>query len=186
TLYGADASAGVIQIITKRGRIGSRTFAQDITVEYDAIEPNFEVPTNYARCTAAVVAPNSPNPLCRNQEVGTVVPDNPAQRIGAFDTGWLASLRYNARGGGENYGYFASFGITNEQGTTPNNTLKQRSGRVNFTFAPRSNLTFDASFALSRTDYDLPRTDQDNYGYYVQSILGSPLTVREEAGGLAG
>src|SRR5690606_22423386 len=81
TLYGADASAGVIQIITKRGRIGSRTFAQDITVEYDAIEPNFEVPTNYARCTAAVVAPNSPNPLCRNQEVGTVVSDNPAQRI---------------------------------------------------------------------------------------------------------
>ena len=37
----------------------------------------------------------------------------------------------------------------------------------------------DASFALTRTDYDLPRSDQDAYGYYIQSILGSPLTVRD-------
>src|SRR5690606_12206900 len=148
---------------------------------------NFDVPTNYAQCIAALVGQDSPNPLCRGQQVGTIVSDNPAERIGFFDTGWLASLRYNARGGGENYGYYASFGIANEQGTTPNNVLKQRTGRVNFTFAPRSDLTFDASFALARTDYELPRSDQDNYSYYLQSILGSPLTVRDgEAGGLNG
>jgi TonB-linked SusC/RagA family outer membrane protein len=187
TLYGADASAGVIQIITKRGRVGSRMFSQQFTFEYGLIEPNFAIPTNYAQCPASLVGPESPNPLCRGAAAGSIVTDNPAARIGAFDDGWGASFDYNARGGGENYGYFASLGLDEEQGTTPNNKLKQRTGRVNFTFAPTPDLTFDASFALSRSDYDLPRGDQDAYGYYVQSILGSPLTVRDgEGGGLAG
>ncbi|MGH7506792.1 MAG: TonB-dependent receptor domain-containing protein, partial [Longimicrobiales bacterium] len=187
TLYGADASAGVIQIITKRGRVGSRTFSQQLSFEYDHIDPNFTVPTNYAHCPASLVGPSSPNPLCRGLEAGAVVSDNPAARIGAFDNGWAGSFNYSARGGGENYGYFASFSLANEQGTTPNNDLKQRTGRVNFTFAPTQKLTFEASFALSRTEYELPRSDQDAYGYYVQSILGSPLTVRHgDDGGLAG
>src|SRR5690606_11565481 len=43
--------------------------------------------------------------------------------------------------------------------------------------------TFDASVALTRTEYDLPRTDQDAYGYYIQSTLGSPLTVQDAPGG---
>ena len=37
TLYGADASAGVIQIITKKGRVGSRSFNQDLTLEYNKL-----------------------------------------------------------------------------------------------------------------------------------------------------
>ena len=183
TLYGADASAGVIQIITKKGRVGSRTFTQGVTFEYGTIDPNFTTPANYARCTTATVAANSINPLCRGQEVGLLVSDNPAQRINAFRDGSLESFRYNARGGGENYGFFASLGLANESGTTRNNDLKQRTGRVNFTFAPSTSLTFDASVGLSRTEYDLPRTDQDSYGYYIQSILGSPLTVRDAPDG---
>jgi TonB-dependent starch-binding outer membrane protein SusC len=108
TLYGADASAGVIQIITKKGRVGSRRFAQELTFEYGTIDPNFTIPTNYRPCTAALIALTSPSPLCRGQAVGTVVSDNPAERIGAFRDGSVQSLHYNARGGGENYGFFAS------------------------------------------------------------------------------
>jgi TonB-dependent starch-binding outer membrane protein SusC len=186
TLYGADASAGVIQIITKRGSVGSRSFVQEAALGYDRIEPNFTVPTNYARCTAPLVEAGSPNPLCRGRDVGALVADNPAERIGAFRAGWLGSFRYSARGGDENYGYFLSFGMANEQGTTPNNALKQRTGRVNFTFAPTPRLTLDAGFSLARTDHALPRTDQDTYGYYLQSILGSPLTVTDAAGTLQG
>jgi TonB-dependent starch-binding outer membrane protein SusC len=48
-------------------------------------------------------------------------------------------------------------------------------------------LTFDASLTLNRNVHDMPRSDQDAYGYYIQSILGSPLTVREGPDGeLAG
>jgi TonB-linked SusC/RagA family outer membrane protein len=180
TLYGADASAGVIQIITKKGRVGSRGFSQDMTAEYNTITPNFTVPTNYATCnTAALIAANSTNPLCRGQALNTIVSDNPAERINAFRNGWMGSGQYSVRGGGDNYGFFASAGVTNEQGTTLNNTMKQRSGRGSFTFTPNAKLTFDLNFALSRNSYDLPRNDQDTFGYYIESAFGSPRTVTE-------
>ncbi|MGH7720385.1 MAG: TonB-dependent receptor domain-containing protein, partial [Gemmatimonadaceae bacterium] len=179
TLYGADASAGVIQIITKRGRVGSRSFTQDVSLEYNSITPNFDVPTNYSRCIATLVTPTSPNPLCRNQTVGTIISDNPAERINAFRNGWMGAFDYSARGGGDNYGFYASVGITNEDGTTPNNTLQHRSGRGSFTFTPSDKLTFDLSFSLTRSEYELPRSDQDTYGYYVESAFGSALGVTE-------
>jgi TonB-dependent SusC/RagA subfamily outer membrane receptor len=180
TLYGADASAGVIQIITKKGRVGSRGFSQDMSAEYNTITPNFTVPTNYATCnTAALIAANSTNPLCRGQALNTIVSDNPAERINAFRNGWMGSGQYSVRGGGDNYGFFASAGVTNEQGTTLNNTMKQRSGRGSFTFTPNAKLTFDLNFALTRNSYDLPRNDQDTFGYYIESAFGSPRTVTE-------
>ena len=178
TLYGADASAGVIQIITKKGRVGSRSFTQDLTTEYDRIDPNFTVPTNYGTCnTAALIAPTSPNPLCRGQTLNAIISDNPAERMNAFRNGWMGAAQYSVRGGGETYGFYASGGVTNEQGTTLNNTMKQRSGRGSFTFTPNAKLTFDLNFALTKNTYDLPRNDQDTYGYYVESAFGNPRTV---------
>jgi TonB-linked SusC/RagA family outer membrane protein len=178
TLYGTDASAGVIQIITKKGSVGSRSFMQDLTTEYDVIEPNFTTPTNYAKCTAALITATSTNPLCRGKELNALISDNPAERLNFFRNGWMGLAQYSVRGGGDNFGYFASFGGMNEQGTTINNTLKQRSGRGSFTFIPSPKLTFDLNFLLAKNDYDLPRSDQDTYGYYVESAFGSPLTVR--------
>jgi len=178
TLYGADASAGVIQIITKKGRVGSRSFTQDLTAEYDQIQPNFTVPTNYSTCnTAALIAATSAAILCRGQALNAIIADNPAERMNAFRNGWMGSGQYSVRGGGDNYGFFASAGLTNEQGSTINNTMKQRSGRGSFTFTPNSKLAFDLNFALTRNTYDLPRNDQDTYGYYVESAFGNPRTV---------
>jgi TonB-linked SusC/RagA family outer membrane protein len=186
TLYGADASAGVIQIITKKGRVGNRTFTQNITAEYNALDPHFTVPTNFAKCTAAVVTPTSTNPLCRNGTVGQIVSDNPAERMNAFRNGHMGAFDYSARGGGDNFGYYVSGGLSNEQGTTPNNTQKQRTGRGSFTLTPTPKLTLDVSFGITNNSYDLPRNDQDTYGYYVESAFGSPLTVTDASGSIAG
>ena len=41
TLYGADASTGVIQIITKRGRSGANRFNQTLRAEYGNVDRNF-------------------------------------------------------------------------------------------------------------------------------------------------
>jgi TonB-dependent SusC/RagA subfamily outer membrane receptor len=62
TLYGADASAGVIQILTKKGRAGIRRFSEKITTEYDDIDAAFTPYGNYAKCTAALVSAASQNP----------------------------------------------------------------------------------------------------------------------------
>ena len=187
TLYGSDASAGVIQILTKKGRAGSRRFSQSVTTEYNDIDPDFTPSTNYAKCTAPLVAANSPNPLCRGQEVGAVISDNPLIRDDVLQNGWSGAFQYSAQGGGENFGYYGSFNASNEEGTTPGSHLNHRSGRVNMNWVASPKLSFDVSVPLIRTSDKLPQGDQSSFGYLIGAGFGSPLTVREAAsGGLTG
>jgi len=187
TLYGADASAGVIQILTKKGRPGAHQFSQKISAQYDQIDPNFTPYTNYAKCTAALVAATSTNPLCKGQAVGTVVSDNVLVRNGVFSNSHAGSVGYSAQGGGDNYGYYASFDATNESGTTPNNFLNHRNGRVNFTWIATPKISVDASVAVGRMDDKLPKGDQDTYGFLIGGDFGSPSSVTVGPnGGLAG
>ena len=177
TLYGADASAGVIQIITKKGRTGTSRFTQSISYEYNQIDPNFTPEANFGLCSAALVAPTSGRTLCVGQAPGTVVSDNPLERTGAFRTGSLNSLGYSARGGGENYGYYASLNYDNELGTLPNNEFGRRTARVNFNFIPNPKIAVDAGLGIYYTDADLPINDNNIYGFLGGAYLGSPLTL---------
>lgn len=103
TLYGADASAGVIQIITKKGRTGSNSFQQTLRFEQgQASVDHIKIPDNFATCSAASVAATSTNPLCRGQAVGTLVSDNPLERVGVFRKGDEQVFNYGIRGGGQN------------------------------------------------------------------------------------
>lgn len=181
TLYGADASAGVIQIITKKGRPGSGRFSQNISVEYNSLDANFDPPSNFGRCSAALVAATSVNPLCRGQAVGTLVEDNPLVRESAFRTGNFKELGWSGRGGGEQYGYYASFNYGKEDGTLPNNGYDRRSGRVNFNWSPDAKLTLNAGFGLIRTVTTLPDNDNNIYGFLGGALLGSPLTRVDDA-----
>jgi TonB-dependent starch-binding outer membrane protein SusC len=52
TLYGADASAGVIQIRTKRGQAG-QTFTQNVSYEFGASETVWEGDANFGFCDQA-------------------------------------------------------------------------------------------------------------------------------------
>lgn len=175
TLYGADASAGVIQIITKRGRMGSNRFTQNISLEYNEIDPHFTPYSNFGLCTQARIT--SGIQACAGQSPLTIVSDNPLQRTGAFRNGNLRSLGYSARGGGENYGYYASLGYDQEEGTLPNNEFGRRTGRFNFNFVPTPTLSFDAGVALYYTDADYPINDNNIYGFLGGGYLGSPLTL---------
>jgi len=183
TLYGADATSGVIQIITKRGKQGGRSFAQRVTTEYDNIDPNFTPPTNYYRCLAADVAATSASYLCKGQAVGTIVSDNPLVRENAFNNGWTGVLNYSARGSGDNFGYFASAGAENEQGTTRNNLLNRRTGRANFNWTASPKMSLEAGVGVSRADVKLPPGDQANQGYLIGAGFGSPRTVVQNADG---
>ncbi len=181
TLYGADASAGVIQIITKKGRVGSNSFTQNISGEYNQIQPQFDTKPNFGRCTAALVGISTS--LCAGKAAGDVISDNPLLRTGAFRDGSLRSLGYSARGGGENYGYFVSLGLDDEEGTLPNNSFKRRTGRVNFNFIPDSKLSVDAAVGLYDIGTTLPINDNNIYGFMGGGYLGRPTTVRTAADG---
>ncbi len=181
TLYGADASAGVIQIITKKGRLGSNSFSQSVSAEYNQIQPNFSTLPNFARCKATDIA--VANSLCAGKAVGDVIQDNPLERTGVFQDGELRSLGYSARGGGQNYGYFVSLGADDEDGTLPNNTFKRRTGRVNFNFVPDSKLSVDAGFGIYDIGTRLPNNDNNIFGFMGGGYLGRATTVRTAADG---
>jgi TonB-linked SusC/RagA family outer membrane protein len=179
TLYGADASAGVIQIITKRGQPGPRRFTQSVSAEYGTIDPNFTPRSIYGTCAASHVAPTSTSLLCKGQPVGTVVSDNYLVRTGAFDDGHLASLNYSGQGSGERYGFFVSGGTNDETGTTADTDAKRRTGRLNFHWLASDKITTNAAFSISKNDYRLPKGDQDTYGYLIAQGLSNPRTITE-------
>lgn len=176
-LYGADAAAGVIQIITRRGRIGTNRFTQDIGLEYQSIDANFEPMDNFGNCLAAHVAASSTNPLCRGQAVGTLVSDNPLKRTNALRTGDMQGISWSGSGGnGTNFGYFLHGGYETENGTVLNNSFDRRNARANLNWTPSSKLTLNASLGMNRANIALPQNDNNVYGWLGGSHLGSPLT----------
>ena len=177
TLYGADASAGVIQVLTKKGRTGVRRFSQHVTTEYDDINPNFTPSTNYGICsTAALIASTSKNILCAGKTLGTVVSDNVLARNAIFSNGWSGILQYSAQGGGDNFGYYVSASSNNESGTTAGNFLDHRTGRANFNWTASPKMSIDAGVGLTRADDKLAKGDQDTYSYMLNGEWGQPAT----------
>jgi TonB-linked SusC/RagA family outer membrane protein len=186
TLYGADASAGVIQIITKKGRIGTTRFSQALSFDVGQARQVQLPPDNYAFCRPVDVAPTSINPLCIGKTTSTLVSDNPLVREGAFRTGDIRKINYSARGGGQNYGYFVSLGGNQEQGTLPNNNFDRFSLRTNFNFVPDRRVTVNASLSLGQTRLNAPQNDNNVYGFLGGGLLGNPTTRTNNGTGANG
>ena len=182
TLYGADASAGVINIITKRGR-ATGGFTQSISAEYSSLNTNFESPDNVAACTASNVA-DATRTLCYGQPAGTVVTDNPLKRLEVFQPGDARGLSYSLRGGGTDYGVFLSASVDDETGSIPNNHFQRLSMRSNFDFVIKPELRVEGGWGVTKTRTRLPYSDNSVYGMVAAGFLGSPTTVGTTANGL--
>ncbi len=175
TLYGADASAGVIQIITKKGRAGASSFIQSVHASTGTIDQAWTPPRNYGVCAASQIAVSTS--LCAGKAVGTMVSDSPLQDVNAFKIGLDRQIGWNGRGGGQNYGYNLTFGSQATSGTLPSNYFTRYNVRSNFNYVPISTLTIDAGLSLAQSDTKLPDNDNDTDGWLGGSMLGSPLTV---------
>jgi TonB-dependent starch-binding outer membrane protein SusC len=174
TLYGSDASAGVIQIRTKRGRPGTG-FTQNVSYEFGASETTWDGDPNFGICSEALT--QNPASLCSGRSVGDVISDNPLTRLDVWQTGIAHNFSWSGRGGGENFGYYMSFSASEEEGVLPGNEFNRYSGRMNFDFTPRDDLRLDASMGVSRTDNIFPQNDNNIYGYLGGALLGSPTSV---------
>lgn len=180
TLYGSDANAGVINIITKKGRAGSGGFTQTMVMEYGEADPAFEAPDNYGICSAATqtgAANIAAFPACQGVPVGTIVIDNPLKRDDPFSNGRYRNFAWNLNGGGDRYGVYLSFGADDEQGTLPNNQYGRINGSARFDFLATDKLRMEMSTRITDTHTALPRNDNDIYGYLAGGFLGDPRTV---------
>jgi TonB-linked SusC/RagA family outer membrane protein len=176
TLYGSDAAAGVINIITKKGRVGAG-FVQSFNVEYGNIDPAFTPPDNYGQCTTAAIANVTAYPACTGKPANTILTDSPLARDAAFGNGRTRNLNYSLSGGGQNYSSYLSLGANGEWGIVPNSFYGQINSRASFNYAIRDNLRMDFGFGMIRVQTDLPRNDNDIYGYLGGGMLGDPRTI---------
>ncbi|HSL71373.1 MAG TPA: TonB-dependent receptor, partial [Longimicrobiales bacterium] len=105
-----------------------------------------------------------------------VLVDNPLIREQAFGDGRYRNLSWNVRGGGERFGAFLSLGADDDDGTLPNNHYGHVSGSAAFDYFVNEKLRIETDFRLGQTSTQLPRNDNDIYGYLGGGLLGDPRT----------
>lgn len=136
TLYGTEASSGVIQVITKKGVAGSGasmgvTLRQGLNWFMNA-EGRF--PDYYWRNpeTDQVMVANL---LTLERERGTPV----------FTSGRVQEYGLDVRGGSESMSYYASTAFANNSGIEPTNGEKRVTARGNLGLAPHSSVDVNIS-----------------------------------------
>ncbi len=146
TLYGTEAANGVIQIITKRGAVGTPRW--DLTVRQGANwfhNAEERVPTNY----------------WRNPETGEIHSINVAQTEAArgtpiWQTGHVQQYNLSLSGGSSDFRYHLSGNWDDEEGADPDNSLSRRGARVNLTVAASENLELTGNVGYTRANFQLP------------------------------
>ena len=132
TLYGSDASNGVIQIFTKKGRLDAApTWSFSVTGGYDRAPENY--PTHlYPNFTG----PDGTRALDMNK---TLIGDGPYQ-----------DYQVNVNGGANKASYFVSGGYAKEVGSIQPNDSRRGTLRVNVAWQPSDKMSFEARSSYGR------------------------------------
>ncbi len=151
TLFGTEASAGVIQIFTRRGNVGEARWtaqveqgaARNLTFGPDpSLRPPSENPTSLSggRSDFLFINPwlRGHRPKCDDP---IVVADQPCDSGLFSDLGaHQQKFALNVGGGAQKVQYFVSTSIEDDDGVLPNDNETKLILRGNFTFAPTDEL----------------------------------------------
>jgi TonB-dependent starch-binding outer membrane protein SusC len=146
TLYGTEASAGVIQIFTRRGREGRTTW------RYNGDFGVLSTPRDWWQVSAF-----------SDWFYDEVV-----------ETGNTMSHQLSVSGGAESLSYYASFGFRNENGILPNAGEEAYSGRLNLTVVPRQDLTVRMNSSFTRRSVQQVPDANNTRGYTINGLVGGP------------
>lgn len=158
TLFGTEASSGVIQIFTKRGS-SQGTARYTVQVEQGLSQiPEGRIPHNYAYDAAT----------------GQVVSNHPASSF--LRTGRSFNVAATVQGGAQNTQYVFSGRYRNDLGSLPNNALTNWSTRVGLDHSLSETLQarFDLSITKSALDAPYP-----TWGLLGEAVLADPSKVSE-------
>jgi TonB-linked SusC/RagA family outer membrane protein len=144
TLYGTEASNGVIQIITKRGTAG--TTSMNFTVRQGAnwfANSESRVPTNFWR-----------NPATNEIESINLAQTEAARGTPIWRTGHLQSYSLSLSGGVESVRYYLAGDWDREEGAERDNMAQKASGRASITITPYRTLDLvgNLGYIQGRTD----------------------------------
>jgi len=164
TLYGSEASGGVIQIFTKRGRNNSpANFSLTTNVGFNRHRANF--PTHL----------RSELPITGKD--GFVAWD-PNETL--IENGLVNSYDLTVDGGGENITYFVSAGFNYEEGSVKPNDQKQGNLRVNLNWTVGNKLTVGVTSGYVRNRIYSLQSGNNWLGIYTNALLSNPRNATPE------
>jgi TonB-dependent SusC/RagA subfamily outer membrane receptor len=167
TLYGTEASNGVIQIITRNGQVGEDRW--NFTVRQGASwfgDPAGRTPTNWGV-----------NPLTGQVETLNIM-ENEAERDAMFRTGRNQYYGLDVSGGTSAFQYFVAGSASSDEGATFNSWAKKYNGRVNVTAQPSSELVVEANAGVALTRLRLPSDFP-----YDDAVYATPENLGDERRG---
>jgi TonB-dependent SusC/RagA subfamily outer membrane receptor len=146
TLYGTEASNGVVQIITKKGAAGRArwNFSTRLGTNY------FQDPENRFRINWFPV-PRAGGPAGALDTVPiNLIALEDARGTPVFTNGRIGEFDLSTSGGSELARYFAALGLEDSRGMEPVNGVKRRTGRLNVNVVPSQ--TIDMGFNVGYTN----------------------------------
>jgi TonB-linked SusC/RagA family outer membrane protein len=173
TLYGAEAAAGVIQIITKRGKPGQTKWDARVESGYSTW-PDDMRPINYAVATPARIADPVNYPGFTGLQPGDIISHRVMSEPDALRNGSIMKASASVSGGSDRYAYFLSGSRDYEEGVNLNNYASLGSLRGNFGFTPSDKLNFSTNISYSQNHVRLPLNDNIAYGLIISSYLAIP------------
>jgi TonB-dependent starch-binding outer membrane protein SusC len=183
TLYGAEAAAGVIQIITKRGRAGQQGLQWTARAGMGQTEWGADRYENFLVCTPARIA-SAAYPGCSGQAANSLISSRPLDDPNALRTGALRQYGVSVRGGGDGYSFYVSGDSDDEEGIFFNNFSNRRSGRANFAFFPTDQLDFSVNLGYNRQHIRLPLQGESAQSIMFSAALSEPGRLYPGTGGL--
>ena len=167
TLFGAEASAGVIQVFTKRGQ--SDTPAQ------------FTLNANLGRNRLRANLPTTLRPLFGkyNEDSVLVQPAaDPNQSL--IDNGLINGYDLTVSGGSDNITYFVSTGIAYEEGSVKPNDQTRGSVRVNLNWTTSNTMSVGITSGFVRNKIWVVQAGDNPNGVYMNSLYSDPRLATED------
>lgn len=147
TLYGSQASGGVIQIFTKRGAGATP-------------QVNLRAEMGRSRLPDRFSYPNPDHSLPNANDL--------------IETALVQNFSISLRGQTGAVGYFTSGTFSGDDGSWPNNSVKRASGRVNLSVVPTSAISLDLSSQYLWNSTEIPISGNNGLGILLPILLGDP------------
>lgn len=172
TLYGTDASSGVIRITTKSGRPGQArwTFHTEFGANWDDTDWwSMAWSTTEGLGLEALTGV----PAAKDTVYDMNLLEGQSYLEAPFRTGYNSAVGGSVRGGNEDVRYFISGDFRTQEGVLAGDELERYNVRGNFDTQPTDNLRLSVSTGFTSSFAELPTNDNSLYGY-VGNALGTP------------
>ncbi len=186
TLYGTEASGGVIQIFTKRGVSGAPIWNAEVTSGINN-QPPFNIGGDpwdlFTKCGGEMYG-ISMTTATYGQDVKFRDVSCPASGRW-FKNGAVQRYSVSVRGGSAGLGYFVSTNYNTEEGTLPTQRARLGGMRANLDFSPHEDFKVQLNSALSMRDLSFVEDGNSLRGFllnvgrgYSGNYLGRPTDAR--------